>query len=206
MFSLCVFSLSLLSPCPQDIADTGGCQDEGVLANIAVQGLAGLDFLHACHQIHRDIKPANLLINLNGDVKVSDLGILRQIDIDKDIQEEAKHLTPPKDDVINSAIESKEEVTKDDSKKMHRAKTFVGTTTYMSPERIDGQSYSYPCDIWSFGLSLLTLSLGRLPLDTKGGFWGILQSVRDSPPPTLPADGECVLFCHFLAASVSALV
>lgn len=161
-----------------------------MLANIAVQGLAGLDFLHACHQIHRDIKPANMLINLNGDVKVSDLGILRQIDIDKDIQEEAKSLTPVKDDMmlLNSANETKDNNT--DSKRMHRAKTFVGTTTYMSPERIDGQPYSYPCDIWSFGLSLLTLSLGRLPLDTKGGFWGILQSVRDSPPPTLPADGK----------------
>lgn len=183
-------------PYLQDIADTGGCEDEGVLANIAVQALAGLDFLHACNQIHRDIKPANLLINLNGDVKVSDLGILRQIDIDKDIQEEAKSLNDN-----NSAAESKdndreeemgekgEEGARRDSR-MHRAKTFVGTTTYMSPERIDGQAYSYPCDIWSFGLSLLTLSLGRLPLDTKGGFWGILQSVRDSPPPTLPADGK----------------
>jgi serine/threonine protein kinase len=37
----------------QDLADSGGCSDEGVLANIAVQGLAGLDFLHKCNQIHR---------------------------------------------------------------------------------------------------------------------------------------------------------
>jgi serine/threonine protein kinase len=136
------------------------------------------------------VKPANLLINLNGDVKVSDLGILRQIDIDKDIREETKSINSG-DDVLD---ESKE--TGGESKhisKMHRTKTFVGTTTYMSPERLDGQEYSYPCDIWSFGLSLMTLALGRLPLDTKGGFWGILQCVRDSPPPKLPADGtfEC---------------
>jgi serine/threonine protein kinase len=157
-----------------------------------VQGLAGLDFLHACHQIHRDVKPANLLINLNGDVKVSDLGILRQIDIDKDIREESKS-TPSKEDMIGQT-ESNEQKGEGNEKQinpgMHRAKTFVGTTTYMSPERIDGQDYSYPCDVWSFGLSLLTLALGRLPQDTKGGFWGILQSIRDSPPPTLPADGE----------------
>jgi serine/threonine protein kinase len=188
---VCLLCYTACTPC-QDIADTGGCQDEGVLANIAVQGLAGLDFLHACNQIHRDVKPANLLINLNGDVKVSDLGILRQIDIDKDIREESKRSTPSKEDIMSGAGEGKEGGTVEvrPAATMHRAHTFVGTTTYMSPERIDGQDYSYPCDIWSFGLSLLTLTLGRLPLDTKGGFWGILQSVRDSPPPTLPADGE----------------
>ena len=37
----------------QDIADNGGVSDESVLANIAVQVLAGLDFLHKCNQIHR---------------------------------------------------------------------------------------------------------------------------------------------------------
>lgn len=152
----------------QDIADTGGCDDEGVLANIAVQGLAGLDFLHKCNQIHRDIKPANLLINMLGDVKVSDLGILRQIEPEVDF-----------DDGENV-----------DKTAMHRAQTFVGTTNYMAPERIDGQEYSYSSDIWSFGLALLTVALGRLPLETTGGFWQVLQAVRDKPPPRVPDTGN----------------
>lgn len=164
----------------QDLADTGGCRDEGVLANIAVQALAGLDFLHKCNQIHRDIKPANLLINLDGDVKVSDLGILRQIDPALDID-------PGKG------------LHEQDVNKLHRAHTFVGTTTYMAPERIDGQEYSYSSDIWSFGLSMMTLSLGRLPFDASGGFWHILQSVRDSAPPRLPQDGGwSTEYCNFL--------
>jgi serine/threonine protein kinase len=41
----------------QDIVDQGGCDDEITLANIAVQGLKGLSFLHSCSQIHRDLKP-----------------------------------------------------------------------------------------------------------------------------------------------------
>lgn len=32
------------------------------------------------------------------------------------------------------------------------AKTFTGTLTYMSPERITHKDYSYPSDIWSLGL------------------------------------------------------
>ena len=27
--------------------------------------------------------------------------------------------------------------------------TFLGTVTYMSPERINGQPYSFPADIWA---------------------------------------------------------
>lgn len=41
----------------QDIADHGGCDDETTLANISVQALKGLSFLHSCSQIHRDLKP-----------------------------------------------------------------------------------------------------------------------------------------------------
>jgi len=101
----------------QDIVDTGGCAAESVLSNISYRVLKGLAFIHERHQIHRDIKPSNLLINHWGEVKVSDFGIVRELD---------------------------------DS--LAQAKTFCGTLSYMSPERISGQEYSYDSDIWSFGL------------------------------------------------------
>jgi serine/threonine protein kinase len=183
----------------QDLADTGGCADEGVLANIAVQALAGLDFLHKCNQIHRDIKPANLLINLDGDVKVSDLGILRQIDPEIDTIVGSEQRRGEREGGSGRG-RGQDEVDEEDVNKLHRAHTFVGTTTYMAPERIDGQDYSYSSDIWSFGLSMMTLSLGRLPFDANGGFWHILQSVRDSAPPRLPHDGHWSdEYRHFLA-------
>lgn len=48
----------------QDIADQGGCDDEPTLANIAVQALKGLLFLHENLQIHRDLKPGELSVRV----------------------------------------------------------------------------------------------------------------------------------------------
>ncbi|EGB10140.1 hypothetical protein AURANDRAFT_8822, partial [Aureococcus anophagefferens] len=35
---------------------------------------------------------------------------------------------------------------------LHTVKSFVGTVTYMSPERIAGGEYGTPADVWSLGL------------------------------------------------------
>ena len=48
----------------QDIADQGGCDDEPTLANIAVQALKGLLFLHENLQIHRDLKPGKITTSI----------------------------------------------------------------------------------------------------------------------------------------------
>ncbi|KAH8929089.1 Pkinase-domain-containing protein [Atractiella rhizophila] len=39
------------------------------------------------------------------------------------------------------------------------AATFVGTSTYMSPERIQGSEYTVRSDVWSLGISLIELAL-----------------------------------------------
>ncbi|KAF5353355.1 hypothetical protein D9756_007803 [Leucocoprinus leucothites] len=43
------------------------------------------------------------------------------------------------------------------------ANTFVGTSIYMSPERIQGAEYSVKSDIWSLGITLVELATGRFP-------------------------------------------
>lgn len=49
-------------------------------ASIAWQAMNGLAFLHDKKVIHRDIKPANMLLNLTGEVKLTDFGISCQLD------------------------------------------------------------------------------------------------------------------------------
>jgi serine/threonine protein kinase len=44
------------------------------------------------------------------------------------------------------------------------ANSFVGTRSYMSPERLQGSQYSVASDVWSLGLSLLEMSLGMYPI------------------------------------------
>ncbi|KAL3085017.1 hypothetical protein niasHS_010086 [Heterodera schachtii] len=44
------------------------------------------------------------------------------------------------------------------------ANSFVGTRSYMAPERLTGARYSVQSDVWSFGLSLVELVIGRYPI------------------------------------------
>jgi len=49
-----------------------------------------------------------------------------------------------------------------------QAASWVGTVTYMSPERIRGATYSFSSDIWSLGLTLLEAATGRFPYPPAG--------------------------------------
>ena len=71
-----------------------------------------------------------------------------------------------------------------------RANTFVGTLTYMAPERIDGRSYTFNSDVWSLGLTMMSVAQGSLSVDTANGYWSILNSIRDKEPPRLPDNGK----------------
>lgn len=44
------------------------------------------------------------------------------------------------------------------------ANSFVGTRSYMSPERLQGTHYSVQSDIWSMGLSLVEMAIGQYPI------------------------------------------
>lgn len=78
------------------------------------------------------------------------------------------------------------------------ANTFVGTSTYMAPERIQGSAYTIKSDVWSVGLTVMELAIGRFPFDatdsTAGdrasagpmGILDLLQTIVHEPAPKLP--------------------
>ncbi|XP_055344815.1 dual specificity mitogen-activated protein kinase kinase 1-like [Paramacrobiotus metropolitanus] len=87
------------------------------------------------------------------------------------------------------------------------ANSFVGSRSYMSPERIVGLPYTITSDLWSLGLSLMELALGRYPIpfpsqdEFRTAFqsgdaaaepiqvipdFALLAYIVDSPAPTFP--------------------
>ncbi len=53
---------------------------EAVVQYIALATLQALHYFHKVkHMVHRDIKPDNILVNSNGDIKVSDFGVSREL-------------------------------------------------------------------------------------------------------------------------------
>jgi serine/threonine protein kinase len=61
--------------------------------------------------------------------------------------------------------------------------TFLGTVTYMSPERIDGQPYSFPADIWALGLTLLECATGKYPYDASKGTMQLMLNLMEEECP-----------------------
>ncbi|OQV17165.1 Dual specificity mitogen-activated protein kinase kinase 2 [Hypsibius exemplaris] len=87
------------------------------------------------------------------------------------------------------------------------ANSFVGSRSYMSPERLKGSAYTVASDIWSLGLSLMELALGRYPIPPPNpeefheifatdqataepsnimSIFELLDYIVNSPAPTIP--------------------
>lgn len=76
------------------------------------------------------------------------------------------------------------------------ADTFVGTSTYMAPERIQGDRYTVKSDVWSYGLSIMEMAIGKFPFSSNeaiedgdcapAGILDLLQQIVHEPAPKLP--------------------
>ena len=120
---------------------------EPILSKIMQQVLSGLAHLHrVVKQVHRDVKPDNVLINSQGEVKLTDFGISKTLD-----------------------------------ESLMMCNTFVGTMYYMSPERMMGEKYSYPSDIWSLGIILAEMASGEFPFPPCQNYIEMLENVKETP-------------------------
>ena len=77
------------------------------------------------------------------------------------------------------------------SKQLHSTDAFamtqVGTTSYMSPERLKGDDYTYPSDVWSVGVIVLEMLRGAHPFHGLS-FMAICRAICEEPIPA-PPDG-----------------
>jgi len=71
--------------------------------------------------------------------------------------------------------------------------TYLGTAAYMSPERLEGEEYSFPSDIWAVGVIILECALGKFPFGNFESFFDLLEKITGGipdAPDTLSADGK----------------
>jgi serine/threonine protein kinase len=125
-----------------------------------IQALRGLDHAHKNRIIHRDIKPANLMLNQDGQIKVTDFGIARVLGSDR----------------------------------ATRMGNIVGTFEYISPETVEGREATALSDLYSSGVVLFELIVGRLPFQSQSEYELVrmhVQAPRPAPGsfvPNIPAE------------------
>ena len=103
------------------------------------QLVEGVEYCHGMGVCHRDLKPENLLLDANGNLKISDFGLSSLYVGDEDSDGATR------------------------TKLLH---TTCGTPNYVAPEVLADQGYDgKKADVWSIGVVLYVLLAGFLPFD-----------------------------------------
>lgn len=132
----------------REVKKLGGRTGEKVLGKVAEGVLNGLTYLHGRKIIHRG-NPVTFshyfFCSHTADIKPSNILLTRTGQVR----------------LCDFGV-SGEFGTKGD------ANTFIGTSYYMAPERITGQSYTITSDVWSLGVTLLEVAQHRFPFPADG--------------------------------------
>ena len=139
------------------------------LLRIGREMAEGLAAAHAVGLIHRDIKPANVWLEGNKRrVKILDFGLARAAGV----ADAGQQATTP--------------ALTHDGLTAHGA--VLGTPAYMAPEQARGHAVDHRTDLWSLGVVIYEMAMGKRPF-TGGNALEVMASVvTDQPLPVVGPD------------------
>lgn len=138
----------------QDLIVDDGPRSYRDTADYIRQSAHGLSHAHEAGLVHRDIKPANLLVDLEGVVKILDLGLARFFD-----ETDENPITLRHDERV------------------------LGTADYLAPEQaLDSHQVDARADIYSLGCTMYFLLTGRPPFNEGTLAQRLMWHQTKSPP------------------------
>lgn len=119
---------------------------------------------HDAGVLHRDVKPANVIVARNGYAKLLDFGLAKVTG-----ESEAGMAPEPE--------------------RLSQTGAVLGTLAYMSPEQARGQRLDRRSDVFSFGVMLYEVVMGRPPFTGASGIEAAGSVLRDDPTLQLVGRG-----------------
>lgn len=138
-----------------------GLPPETVL-RYGIQIASALARAHDRSIAHRDLKSANIVITPDGQAKVLDFGLARQVEL-RGSDEPTRSL----------AIASE-------------SGGLSGTLPYLAPEVFRGEPADYRSDLWALGVVLYEAASGQLPFNGRTAFEISSAILREMPAPLGP--------------------
>ena len=126
---------------------------------IVAETILAVNYLHSIRIIHHDIKPENILISLKGHFKLSDFGLSKNLQEEKefDVAKNLKNFVEFNKIHINFNPGDEDE-----------NKDAVGTLNYMAPELFtDKYPHGSGIDYWAIGVLIFDLYSYSLPFEAE---------------------------------------
>jgi len=140
---------------------------------IALQIARGLAAAHGRGIVHRDLKPDNLFLTRDGQLKILDFGLARQV------ADSGSEASPTEADG-GTTLERPE------SAGLTEPGMILGTAGYMSPEQVRGRPADFCSDLFAFGAVLYEMLASR-PAFRRDTALETMTAVLREEPPDLPA-------------------
>jgi tRNA A-37 threonylcarbamoyl transferase component Bud32 len=138
-----------------------GASSPALVVAVGLDVATGLAAAHAKGIVHRDLKPANVW--LEGDPQAADPA--KQVRRAKVLDFGLARTAEPTDDHLTATG------------------TIVGTPAYMSPQQASGDPVDHRTDLWSLGVTMYRMAVGRQPYGGKNAMAVLNALANHTPPP-----------------------